>query len=116
VQKGRMILIQDMTGGYINISMFKFNLVFSPSATNSLRTLLDDTGCPSTQILDPTNWGVVFNNHSQILNPSPLDELISEKGGGKLIIKKLVLYVQQAVCRRVRQSHSMEAAVRPNLR
>ena len=57
VQKGRYIYWQDR-GEYSKISMFKFNLVFSPSATTTNKTLLNDTGCPPTNIIpDPVNWG-----------------------------------------------------------
>jgi hypothetical protein len=57
VQKGRYIYWQD-GGAYSLISMFKFNLVFSPSATNTSKTLLDDTGTPPTNIVDdPVVWG-----------------------------------------------------------
>ncbi|MBR0599599.1 hypothetical protein [Sinanaerobacter chloroacetimidivorans] len=57
VQKGRLILWQD-GGAYTPISMFKFNLVFSPSATTTSKMLLNDTGCPPTNIVaDPVNWG-----------------------------------------------------------
>lgn len=57
VQKGRLIYWQD-GGGYSPISMFKFNLVFSPSATTTSKMLLNDTGTPMTNYdIDPVNWG-----------------------------------------------------------
>ncbi len=56
VQKGREIMIQD--GGQLTpAEMFKFNLVFSPSATNTTKTLLNDTGVTNIILGDYTNWG-----------------------------------------------------------